>query len=172
MESKFNKGDVVVSIDGLNISPRRSKVLIIRSVFTYADTKEDAKQQIGAVKVDDSTPVYFCSDCRGNTYFIPERYEDEVDQSSPTQAVETLKLATPSDELHMIMLDEIRSIKYTVNKMNQGRRYNRYDRGRRYHFISDNDIQDDDDDIDGGSGVPVKPPRNPSGGFLSSLFHR
>ena len=165
MNSKFQRGDVVIQTDETTIPRIRQTVMIVRSVFPYADTKDDAKQTLGDIDVDPDTPVYFCSDCRGNTYFIPERYKDATSQ----HPIETLKLASPSDELNMVMLDDIRSIKYITCRQGQHRRYNSRYTGRRYR-------PDDGHDTDGDWGeaaVPARLPKTPvGGGFLSSLFHR
>lgn len=164
MNSKFQRGDVVIQTAETTVPRIRQTVMIVRSVFSYADTKEDGKQSLGDISVDPDTPVYFCSDCRGNTYFIPERYKDATSQ----HPIETLQLASPSDELNMVMLDDIRSIKYIVCKQNQYRRYNtsRYT-GRRFRT---EDGRYDDEDW-GDAAIPAKVPKNPvGGGFLSRLF--
>lgn len=164
MNSKFQRGDVVIQTDETTIPHIKQTVMIVRSVFPYADTKDDAKQTLGDINVDPDTPVYFCSDCRGNTYFIPEKYTDATSKTP----IETLKLASPSDELNMVMLDDIRSIKYITCKQNQHRRYTGRYSGRRPHY---DDGRDTDGDI-GDAPVPVRLPKTPvGGGFLSRLIH-
>ena len=125
MSGKFAKNNVVVINDGVNIPVPSGTVLIVRSVFTYADTKEDARKTFCNLNVPDEAMVYFCSDCRGDTYFIPEYYitpyriaghaSQDQDEFFKTY---TISRAPSSDEIAMATLDEIRNIKYLLTRRN------------------------------------------------------
>lgn len=152
MTPKYTRGNVVIVLGASNMPIPPRTPLIIRSVFTVAETKEEARRTFCHLNVTDDTPVYFCSDCHGQTYFIPEYHtvvvpEDGVRPEEHRQEP-ALTLADPSIEMSMVLLDEVRNIKYMLSK-----RHNGFRRGGPRRSQSDEDTPQDDADRTGGTSL-------------------
>jgi len=134
MASKFSKGNVVELRGNVNLPIPEHTLLFVRSVFAKSETKEDACKSFCHLRLDDDTPIYFCSDCRGETYFLPEYYIEDVpvkEGDKPmTEKRQTLEMASSQAELGMVLLEEIRNFKYALLGPRGSRRHHFPHRGK------------------------------------------